>query len=139
MSPVKRAIAGVVAILLLAACVGSGGTVPDPTRAPGATLAPTRTAAPEPPEPGYVTREEYGDDWPFTVPAGTIHCTEGAAFEAGRLYVTFSHAGEPGVEYTVNGSARDLGFPELDETILVDYPDRTKTLALITRGLELCD
>lgn len=108
---------------------------------PIACSSPAVTAVPEPPtaEPPsssiVVTAEEYGDEWPFTVPSGTLYCYEDLL--EGRQYVTFGTG--DGIEYGVNGSARDFGFPEMDETILTDYPDRSKTLPLIDRALELCE
>lgn len=121
--------------LLVTAC-SSGGTVA-PTIAPVATTKTTPVASPTPSAPASsITRAEYGAQWPFTVPAGTLHCYDDPL--NARLYVTFSHEGEAGVEYALNGSARDFGFPELDASILVDYPDRSKTLSLIETGLALC-
>ena len=103
-----------------------------------ASAAPTPTVGPIPTsDPGYVTKAEYGDGWPFTVPAGSLHCYDDPL--NGRKYVTFSHPGEDGVEYAVNGSARDLGYPELDKQMMPALPNRVGLTPLIERGLELCD
>ena len=56
---------------------------------------------------------------------------------SGRISVTFDTG--DGIEYALNGSAKDEGLPELDETVLTDYPNAVNTLPLIDRGLELCD
>ncbi|HYI67572.1 MAG TPA: hypothetical protein VEW95_11650 [Candidatus Limnocylindrales bacterium] len=120
----RTLIASVVTALLLVGC--SAGAAP--------ADAPAETPTPD---PGYITRQEYGDAWPFSVPAGTLACYDGAAAGGGgRILVTFS-AGD-GIEYGLNGSALDFGFPELDQTILPDYPNKTGVLDLIERGLALC-
>lgn len=100
---------------------------------PAATPSPT----PEATDPGYVTRAGYGDDWPFSVPAGTLACYDGAAAGGGgRVLVTFSTGN--GIEYGLNGSALDFGFPDLDATILPAYPDKSQLSPLIEVGLALC-
>jgi hypothetical protein len=110
--------------LLLAACSGEARS--DPTD-------PLVT-----PDPGYITRTGYGADWPFSVPGGKLACYDGAsAGGGGRILVTF-YVEDRGIEYGLNGSALDFGFPELDETILPDYPDKTGILDLIQRGMALC-
>ena len=112
------------ALLVVLAEVGAcGGS--------SAPAAPT----PEAVEPGFITREEYGDDWPFTVDSGTLSCWDDPLSD--RIEVTFDTG--DGIEYALNGSAKDAGPPELDETVLTDYPDAIKTLPLIDRGLDLCD
>jgi hypothetical protein len=65
-----------------------------------ASPTPRPVSSPTLRDPGYVTRAEYGADWPFTVPAGTLHCYDDPLND--RMYVTFSHEGEPGVEYAIN-------------------------------------
>lgn len=52
------------------------------------------------------------------------------------MYVTFGTG--DGIEYALNGSAIDMGFPELDASILKDFPNKTGVLPLIDRGLDLC-
>lgn len=103
----------------------------------GGTVA-TSTPTPEAAEPGYLTQAEYGADWPFTVPAGKLACYDGAAAGGdGRILVTF-WVEDRGIEYALNGSALDFGFPDLDTTILPDYPNKVGILDLIERGLTLC-
>lgn len=108
--------AGVAAIaLLVAACGGSAGA----------------TAPSRPLEPGAITRADLGAAWPFAVDAGELRCNE----LAGRPLVTFA---VDGIEYALNGAARDAGFPELDTTVLPSWPDVSGLGPLIERGLELC-
>jgi len=106
--------------LLFAGCGGSSPT-PAPTATPVAA--------------GYITADEYGDDWPFTVAAGTLACYPSGAGD-GRLLVTFNTG--DGVEYGINGSARSFGFPDPDETLVTDYPDLSGLGVIIERGLTLC-
>lgn len=116
--------ASTVAAVVLVGC--SPGAAP--------TDAPTE---PPTPDPGFITRTDYGDAWPFSVPAGTLACYDGAAAGGGgRVLVTFS-AGD-GIEYGLNGSALDFGFPDLDQTIMPEYPNKSGLLDLIERGLALC-
>jgi hypothetical protein len=115
--------------LIVIAC----GATPSATRTPS-TPSPTVDAV----DAGYITKAEVGMAWPFTIPSGTLRCYDDAL--TGRQYVTFDNG--DGIEYALNGSARDFGFPELDETILIDFPNPNTTtlvLPLITRALELCD
>jgi hypothetical protein len=119
--------AGIATALLMAACSGGSGA---PADEPASTPSGEAMA-----DPGYITRAEYGDDWPFDVAAGTLRCYDDPLSD--RIYVVFDTG--DGIEYALNGSARDFGFPELDEAIMPDLPDRSKTLPLIDRGLELCD
>ena len=96
---------------------------------------PVATATPPP--AGYVTLAEYGAEWPFSVPAGTLACYDGAAAGGGgRVLVTFTTGN--GIEYGLNGSALDFGFPDLDATILPAYPNKVGLTSLIQRGLGLC-
>jgi len=109
------------AMLVVAAC---GRNEPTPSRTIEAR------------DPGYISRAEYGDDWPFTVAAGTLSCTPGGGSE-GPLLVTFDTG--DGIPYALSGRAREFGLRELDETILTDFPSRDGTLPLLMRGLDLCD
>ena len=113
---------GVLAVvLLIAAC--SGTPEAEPT---------------DPPDRGYITRAGYGADWPFSVQAGELSCYDGAAAGGeGRILVTF-YVEDRGIEYGLNGSALDFGFPDLDDTILPDYPDKSGLFDLIERGMALC-
>lgn len=113
-----RARASLLATVLLVAACGSSGVDIDPT--------------PRPTEAGFITEAAYGSAWPFTKPSGVLRCVE----SAGRPLVTFSPG--DGIEYALNGAAIDFGFPELDATILTDFPDKTGVLPLIEQALEDC-
>ena len=106
------------AVVIVSACGGAA-----------ATQAPTS----EPVDRGYITKAGYGDEWPFTVATGTLVCSTAS----GRPLVTFDTG--DGIEYALNGAAIDFGFPELDATILTDYPSKVGVLPLIERGLQLCE
>lgn len=66
--------------------------------------------------------------------AGTLSCRQSGA--NGRLVVTFITG--DGIEYALNGAAVDFGFPELDATILKDFPSKAGVLPLIERGVTFC-
>jgi hypothetical protein len=84
-----------------------------------------------------VSRTEFGKDWPLTVDRGTLSCDgSGVIFTTGE-----------GDEYGVNGTAKGLGYPEIDpiwkENDSYDLPGdgpplRVDISPLIDRGLELC-
>jgi hypothetical protein len=63
--------------------------------------------APNAPE-GAITRDDFGDDWPFTFDYGTPVCDVIDGFPAARI------VGSNGVEYALNGVAISRGFVELD-------------------------
>ncbi len=83
---------------------------------------------------GYVTQSEFGEDWPFSVSAGTLVCYPSGD---GRQFVTFDIG--DGIEYGINGQARDFGFPDIDEAVLPSYPDLSGLGPIIAKGLELCE
>ena len=66
-----------------------------------------------------VSQEDFGDEWPFTVPDGELGCEEGAAY-------TFTH---DGTVYALNGMADTwaevFGYADLDPI----WKPRTKPLA----------
>jgi hypothetical protein len=65
-----------------------------------------------------------------TIAPGHVSATDG------RLLVTINFG--DGIEYALNGQARDFGFPELDTTVMPDWPDASSLGPIIDRGLELC-
>lgn len=88
------------------------------------------------PEPGEVTREEYGEDWPLTVDEAKVRCE-------GAMAVVVEADGET---YALNGVARQAGYPNVDP-IWRDHPDvpdgmdpwKVNIGPLIDLGLELCE
>lgn len=115
-------------MMLVATLIFVVGCSAGPTPVPVATTTPTPA--------GYVSRATYGDDWPFSVPSGTLSCYPSGNND-GRLLVTFGTG--DGIEYALNGQARSFGFPELDETILPTWPDASMLGDLIEQGLALCE
>lgn len=81
-----------------------------------------------------VTSSDF-DDWPFIPDDGTLVCDPSGA-DDGRLLVRIDFG--DGIEYALNGQARDFGFPELDTTVMPDWPDGSSLGPIIARGLELC-
>lgn len=103
---------GVVAVLLLVA--GCGGEKGSP-----------------------VSQEQFGEQWPLTVPSGRLSCI---LFTSGRQIVTF--IAPDGREYALNGHAKSPGFyPPIDPIHKPDpiNPPAKKSIGvLIDEGLKLC-
>ena len=82
-----------------------------------------------------VSKSEYGEDWPFSVESGSVHCLDGhvVVFEAN------------GDSYALNDAARLSGdYKNIREILRPDanYPGRKimMDLSLIEfEGLKLCD
>ena len=95
-------------------------------------LEPEPPPSPRPPPAGYVSRAEFGTAWPFSVRAGVLRS------EAGGAVVFRAN----GMDYAINGTARQLGrWAEVDEIWLDDpaIPGNKKSIGpMIDRGLELC-
>jgi hypothetical protein len=81
-----------------------------------------------------VKDSDFGDRWPFTVPAGTLRCVR-ESLRSDRLFVTLDTGN--GIEYGLNGSAREFGFPD---GLRILKPGKTGAdiQPFITRGLALC-
>lgn len=88
-------------------------------------------------DPAAVSRAEFGKAWPLTVDQGVLSCDG-----SGVIFTT-----PEGDEYGVNGTAKGLGYPEIDpiwkEDRSYDLPGdgpplRVDISALIDRGLEIC-
>lgn len=115
MPPARRAswAAAAVVVVLVALGISSGGGGSGPVRAAGVEVS---VAVVQP--------------WPFTVASGLLACEGGA--------VTFTAGG---VEYGVNGTAQDLGYPGPD-AIWADDPEtpglKVSISAVIDRGLQEC-
>lgn len=87
-------------------------------------------------EDGAVSRDQLGDEWPFTVDSGMVAC-DGAN---GVGEVTFT---AEGTTYAVNGLAIQTGqYAEID-TIWADdptIPGAKKSIGpIIDLGLALCE
>lgn len=78
-----------------------------------------------------VTATDF-DEWPFLPRIGTLACH----LDDGRRLVRIDFGGE--IEYALNGQSRDFGFPELDTTVMPDWPDGSSLGPIIERGLDLC-
>jgi hypothetical protein len=94
---------------------------------------------PAPPQPGEVTRSEFGEDWPLTVASGTIRCDGSPG--AGQVIFT---APTSGTEYALNGTALEGGYASIDpiwryEPGMAKYELRVNIGVLTDRGLALCD
>jgi hypothetical protein len=84
-----------------------------------------------------VSQEQFGDQWPLTVPSGRLSCIY---FKGRRQIVTFITP--DGTEYALNGHANGSGyFTPIDS---IHKPDPTNPPAkksigvLIDEGLKLC-
>ncbi|MDW0360800.1 DUF2511 domain-containing protein [Halomonas venusta] len=81
---------------------------------------------------GEISREEYGEAWPFTVDSGRLECWRGPS----AVFIT------SGKVYQLNGMARQMGHAPL-EPIWRDNPDIPGTKVnigpMIERALRLCD
>ena len=77
-----------------------------------------------------VSRQQLGDEWPFTVDDGIIQAEAGVS-------VTFKARGDV---YAVNGLAKGQGFKDI-EPIWADDPEtglKKNIGPIIDRGLALC-
>ena len=87
-------------------------------------------------EPGAVSKGELGEEWPFSVSEGVLHC-EGSG---GVGAVTFE---ADGTTYAVNGFAKELEAGADIEEIWANnpaIPGTKKNIGpIIDRGLALCE
>lgn len=71
-------------------------------------------------DPNFVTRDQYGKEWPLTVEYGTVRCQE--INMAGRALQVASFVDPSGKEFALNGTAKShSNFPEID-SIWADNP-----------------
>ncbi len=81
---------------------------------------------------GEISREEYGENWPFTVDSGRLECWRGPA----AVFVT------DGTVYQLNGVAKQMGHAPIDP-IWRDNPAIPGTKIslgpVIQRALKLCN
>jgi len=107
---------------------------------PATSGRPTTTRPDVGPNARYLTRADFGKDWPLTVDSGVVHCTKGSA-------VTFETGGDT---YAVNGTARGFmeqeGWEDItDSPIWAENPDypgvglKIDIGVIIDAGLDLCD
>ena len=105
---------------------------PRPTNVPSATATPTESV--EEQDPYFVTQEQYGDAWPFTVNQGRVQCIP----TGGGLRLALFQA--KGKTYALNGTARSLaeekGYTDIFE-IWRDDPDFEGLKVAITPILNL--
>ena len=87
-----------------------------------------------PADPSHVSSADF-DDWPFVPSSGTLSCVPSGNGD-GQLIVTIYFGGT--IEYALNGLARDVGFRDLDTTVMPDWPDELSLGPIIERGLALC-
>ncbi|MFB2832981.1 DUF2511 domain-containing protein [Floridanema evergladense] len=79
-----------------------------------------------------IERSQYGDNWPFTVEAGVLSCTEReeVVFASGRTI------------YALNGAAINSGKYVKIEEIWADNPaipgTKKSIRDILNKGLELC-
>lgn len=114
-------------------------TVPEPTApdyAPATGAATVELTAADRKGPAYVSRAQFGADWPLTVKEGRLRCDETEGFHA--VFLKWN-----GRWYAVNGIARiTTTNPKIDE-LLADAPGsatvKRDVMPLIFRGLELCE
>lgn len=87
----------------------------------------------------YVSEQEYGAAWPFTIPSGTLNCTSKDVQGYQKQYVSITHNGKT---WAVNGSARgNDDYRPLDEIWKNNPEDQNAKVPpseIIQRGLKLC-
>lgn len=111
--------------------------------------APTDKPEPLPPvevpddvtdEPGLITRDDLGEDWPLTVDYGVVSCETFTA--GGRDLQSATFTAPDGTEYALNGIARSYTDAEDVDPIWKDDPDmdglKVDIGPLIDFGLTLC-
>ena len=118
--------------------VGPSPTSPPPTNTPQPTNTPLPTATPPPtntPLPQnetLITKEAYGDEWPFTVKQGVLSCEN-----ISEVVLTVD-----GVSFAINGTAKSTKKYQPVEKIWADnpaIPGAKKSVGdIIKSGLTLC-
>lgn len=127
---------------------GPSPTLPPPTNTPQPTNTPLPTATPPPtntptqlPSPTstslpqneiLITKEAYGDEWPFTVEQGILSCEN-----VSEVVLTVD-----GVSFAINGTAKSTKKYQPVEKIWADnpaIPGTKKSVGdIIKSGLALC-
>lgn len=78
-----------------------------------------------------ISKTEYGEDWPFTVPQGYLKCV-------GTGVVVFASGG---AEYALNGAAETGGYAPIEaigKITNVPGAARINIWSILDRGLNLC-
>lgn len=94
-------------------------------------------AAEPPPPPGFVSRSQYGAEWPLTVSSGELRC-DGAGGVGDAVFIAPN-----GTEYALNGLALESGYASIDpiwryEPGLKKYDLRVNIGPLVEDALALC-
>lgn len=88
----------------------------------------------------FISSEEYGNDWPFTIPSGTLNCVSNNVQGYQKYYVSISNDGNT---WAVNGSARGKDTYRPIEEIWRNNPDspgsKISANNIIKRGQALCN
>lgn len=86
-----------------------------------------------------ISRNEYGDNWPYTIPEGILNCEVRMAGGYKKLDVTLTYNGET---YAINGSARGSAKYRPLEEIWKDDPrypgSKVPDPGIVQRGTALC-
>jgi len=109
---------------------------PLPTDTPLPTSSPTQTPSPiDTPLPQneiLITKEQYGDEWPFTVKQGVLSCEN-----VSEVVLTAD-----GVSFAINGTAKSAKKYQAVERIWADNPaipgTKKSVGGIIKSGLALC-
>ena len=118
------------------AIIGIGSLLPGTEVEQSTTTETVSEEAPAevPVDPGLVTREEFGAEWPFTVDEGIVRC-ETNGLDAAIVNLA-------GVDYALNGVAQTQGYAalNLDSDVWLDTDFGTKVSIgpIIRRALDLC-
>lgn len=84
-----------------------------------------------------VSQEQFGEQWPLTVPSGRLSCI---FFKGRRQIVTF--IAPDGTEYALNGHAKGSGYfspiDPIHKPDPINPPAKKSIGVLIDEGLKLC-
>lgn len=136
---------GIIVVVMFGTIVtgcGGGGDESSPPSTEGGGAP----AVCEPGEGCPITREQFGEEWPFTVESGVLGCgaVEGSP---GVGSVVFEADGSGGTFYAINGTAKGLadeqGWHPLEEIWADDpataqYGGKVSIEPIIELGLSTC-
>lgn len=117
------------------------GTCADVASAPATTTAPpVQVPGDVADDPGLVTRDDLGDEWPLTVDYAVLACEPITA--GGMALQVATLAAPDGTVYALNGTAKDHTEAADIEPIWADNPDveglKVDISPLIDKALTLC-